>query len=60
VSTQAQVGGLQTQLTEMEPILIRTQADVEALIVQITKDSTEAARTKLEVQVRFLSAFTRS
>jgi hypothetical protein len=35
VSTKAQVGGLQAQLTEMEPVLIRTQADVEALIVQV-------------------------
>jgi hypothetical protein len=43
VSTKAQVGGLQAQLTEMEPVLIRTQADVEALIVQASTTAVPCA-----------------
>ena len=38
VSTEKAVNELQASLTEMEPQLIQTQADVEVMIIQITKD----------------------
>ena len=38
VSTEIAVNELQATLTEMEPKLIQTQADVEIMIIQITKD----------------------
>lgn len=50
ISTQEQVGGLQEQLTAMEPVLIKTQAEVEGMIVTIVKDKEEASKTQNEVQ----------
>lgn len=50
ISTQEQVGGLQEQLTAMEPVLIQTQADVEVMIVNIMKDKEEAGQTQSEVK----------
>jgi hypothetical protein len=35
----------------MEPQLIQTQADVEVMIIQITKDKAAAAETKAEVSI---------
>lgn len=49
VSTQEQVGGLQEQLTAMEPVLIKTQAEVEVMIVTIMSDKEEAGKTQREV-----------
>lgn len=51
VSTQEQVGGLQEQLTDMEPVLIQTQAEVEGMIVTIVKDKEEASKTQREVTI---------
>lgn len=48
VSTQEQVGGLQEQLTAMEPVLIKTQAEVEVMIVTIMSDKEEAGKTQRE------------
>jgi len=45
-----QVADLQVQLTEMEPVLIKTQAEVEAMIVQIEKDKAGAAETQTVVE----------
>jgi len=56
MSTEKAVNELQATLTEMEPKLIKTQADVEVMIVQITKDKAEAAVTKKEVEVEEASA----
>lgn len=46
ISTAVQVESLQGQLTTMEPVLIATQADVEAMILQIGKDKADAAETQ--------------
>lgn len=54
ISTQEQVGGLQEQLTAMEPVLIQTQADVEVMIVNIMKDKEEAGQTQSEVNDWFV------
>lgn len=51
ISTQEQVGGLQEQLTDMEPVLIQTQAEVEGMIVTIVKDKEEASKTQREVTI---------
>ncbi|CAM9191036.1 unnamed protein product [Choristocarpus tenellus] len=61
ISTQEQVGGLQEQLTAMEPVLIHTQAEVEDMIVQITKDKEEAAKTqsKARLEIGLLAFFDR-
>jgi dynein heavy chain len=56
VSTEKAVNELQATLTEMEPQLIQTQADVEVMIIQITKDKAAAAETKAEVEVEEASA----
>lgn len=42
------MGGLQEQLTAMEPVLIKTQAEVEVMIVTIMQDKEEAAKTQSE------------
>lgn len=56
VSTEKAVSELQASLTELEPQLIQTQADVEAMIVQITKDKAAAAETKAIVAVEEAAA----
>lgn len=43
ISTEKAVNELQATLTEMEPVLIKTQADVEQMIIQITKDKVSAS-----------------
>lgn len=50
ISTQEQVGGLQEQLTAMEPVLIKTQAEVEGMIVTIIQDKEEAGKTQKTVR----------
>lgn len=50
ISTQEQVGGLQEQLTAMEPVLIKTQAEVEVMIVTIMQDKEEAGKTQKTVR----------
>lgn len=50
ISTQEQVGGLQEQLTAMEPVLIKTQAEVEVMIVTIIQDKEEAGKTQRTVR----------
>jgi len=44
------------RLTEMQPKLVQTQAEVEVMIVQITKDKAVAAETKAIVLVEEASA----
>jgi dynein heavy chain len=56
LSTEKAVNELQTALTEMEPVLIKTQAEVEVMIIQITKDKGEAAVTKAAVEIEEASA----
>jgi dynein heavy chain len=56
ISTETQVNELQAQLTEMEPVLIKTQAEVEEMIIQITADKATAAQTKAVVQVEEAAA----
>lgn len=50
------MGGLQEQLTAMEPVLIKTQAEVEVMIVTIVQDKEEAAKTQSEAST-FLWVF---
>lgn len=50
ISTEKAVNELQASLKEMEPVLIKTQAEVEVMIVQITKDKASAAQTKAVVE----------
>jgi dynein heavy chain, axonemal len=56
LSTEKQVNELQATLTDMQPKLIQTQAEVEEMIVQITKDKAVAAETKAIVVVEEASA----
>lgn len=56
VSTEIAVNELKATLTEMEPQLIQTQADVELMIIQITKDKALAAETKAKVEIEEASA----
>jgi dynein heavy chain, axonemal len=51
ISTEKAVNELQESLKEMEPQLIKTQQEVEVMIVQITKDKAIAAETKAVVEV---------
>lgn len=53
ISTQEQVGGLQEQLTAMEPVLIKTQAEVEVMIITIIQDKEEAGKTQRTVSTLF-------
>lgn len=53
ISTQEQVGGLQEQLTAMEPVLIKTQAEVEVMIITIIQDKEEAGKTQRTVSSAF-------
>ena len=46
LDTQVQVAALQVQLTEMEPVLTKTQGEVDEMIVQRTKDKAAAVNTK--------------
>lgn len=50
ISTSADVADLQVQLTEMQPTLQKTQVEVEAMIVQITKDKAAASETQAIVE----------
>ena len=50
ISTAKQVSELQVSLKEMEPVLIQTQADVEVMIIQITKDKAAAGETRSIVE----------
>jgi dynein heavy chain len=56
ISTEKSVNELQATLTEMEPQLIKTQAEVEEMIIQITADKAVAAETKAVVAVEEASA----
>jgi dynein heavy chain, axonemal len=46
MSTQKQVGQLQIDLVALEPVLKTTQAEVDAMIIQITADKEAAGETK--------------
>ena len=56
ISTETQVNELQATLTEMEPVLIKTQAEVEEMIIEITADKATAAQTKAVVMVEEAAA----
>jgi len=56
VFTEIQVNELKATLIEMEPKLIQTQAEVDVMIVQISKDKLSAAETKALVAVEEASA----
>ena len=50
-STKLQVDGMQKELTALQPVLKKTQGEVDEMMVQITKDKGEAAVTKGEVEI---------
>jgi dynein heavy chain len=50
ISTAAQVAELQTELVALEPVLIKTQAEVDEMIVQIGIDKEAAGVTKESVE----------
>ena len=52
VSTEIAVNELQATLTEMEPKLIETQADVEIMIIKITKDKVKGQILRLELNLK--------
>lgn len=56
MSTEIAVNDLRASLTEMEPQLIKTQGEVEVMIVQISKDKALAAKTKALVEIEEASA----
>jgi dynein heavy chain len=56
VTTETQVNQLKATLIEMEPKLIKTQAEVDEMIIQIGKDKLVAAETKAVVMVEEASA----
>ena len=47
---EGDVAGLQAKITEMQPILARTQKEVNEMIIQIEKDKADAAITKAVVE----------
>ena len=56
VSTEDMVGGLKETLIKMQPQLKATQAEVDAMIIKIKAETTEATATKEKVQVAEASA----
>ena len=56
LSTAEQVAGLQESLTALQPVLVKTQAEVEEMIVQIDKDKAAAAETQVVVEAEEASA----
>ena len=48
-STGSQVAGMQKQLTALQPVLAKTQIEVEEMMVQITADKADAAIIKEKV-----------
>ena len=50
LSTASVVADLQEELTAMQPNLIKTQAEVETMIIQIAKDKEGAAETKARLR----------
>jgi len=56
ITTAEQVADLQIQLTDMQPVLQKTQVEVDAMIVQITKDKAAADETKAIVSVEETAA----
>lgn len=56
ISTSEAVSELQETLTDMEPKLIQTQAEVEVMIIQITADKASAAETRATVEVEEAAA----
>ena len=47
---------MQEQLTELQPVLVKTQVEVEAMIVQIEKDKAAASSTQVTVEAEEKSA----
>ena len=54
--TKKLVGVMQEELTVLQPILVKTQAEVSQMMVEITKDKASAAVTKAQVEVEEASA----
>jgi dynein heavy chain len=50
ISTAEQVGELQKQLTAMEPVLVKTQGEVEEMIAHIGVEKEAAAETQVTVE----------
>ena len=60
IATAEQVEDLQVKLTAMEPVLIKTQGEVEEMIVNIDKDKKDAAETQTIVAAEEEAAQTKA
>ena len=60
IATAEQVEDLQVKLTAMEPVLIKTQGEVEEMIVNIDKDKKDAAETQAIVAAEEEAAQTKA
>jgi len=60
IATAEQVEDLQVKLTAMEPVLIKTQGEVEVMIVNIDKDKKDAAETQTIVAAEEEAAQTKA
>ena len=55
-STGSQVADMQKQLTALQPVLAKTQIEVDAMMVQITKDKADADIIKGKVEIQATAA----
>ena len=60
IATAEQVEDLQVKLTAMEPVLIKTQGEVEEMIINIDKDKKDAAETQTIVAAEEEAAQTKA
>ena len=60
IATAEQVEDLQVKLTAMEPVLIKTQGEVEEMIINIDKDKRDAAETQTVVAAEEEAAQTKA
>jgi dynein heavy chain len=51
METKDMVGVMQEELVVLQPILVKTQAEVADMMIEITKDKASAAETKAKVEI---------
>ena len=51
-STKVQVGTMQEQLTALQPVLVKTQAEVDEMMITISADKEAAGKTKVIVEAQ--------
>src|SRR3546814_20261358 len=50
-TTKSQVAGMQVELKELEPNILKTKQEVSEMMVQIQTDKQEADKTRAEVEI---------